>query len=214
MSTTDFPERLLAGYSKYKKGMQASERDQLRELAGHGQKPETLVISCCDSRATPEAIFNAGPGEIFVVRNVANLAPANEHGGTNQSTSAALEFAVQALKVKNIVVLGHALCGGIKAALGPAGEPLSPGNFIGNWIEPLAPLASAVNAESQLTAEERQTALERVSIRQSIDNLRTFPWIKSLEDQGQLKLYGAWFDISSGDLWTMDPETGEFARQN
>lgn len=181
-----------------------------RQLAEDGQTPDTLMIACCDSRAAPEIIFNTVPGQIFVVRNVANLVPPYKPDGEFHSTSAALEFAVQALRVKNIVVLGHGRCGGIKAALDPADEPLSPGDFIGRWMELLGPAAEAVSNNPWMTDAERQTALERISIRHSITNLLSFPCIEILHGRGKLSLHGAWFDISSGELWTMDPETGDF----
>ena len=122
-----------------------------------------MVVACCDSRSAPETIFNAAPGEIFVVRNVANLVPPYEPDGSLDGTSAALEFAVQSLRVRHIVVLGHGRCGGIRAALHPAAEPLSPGDFIGKWMKPLGPAAAEVAANAGLTDEERQTALERAS---------------------------------------------------
>src|SRR6187402_3680550 len=118
------PENLLAGYRNFMDGRYASESQRYRALAKEGQAPETMVIACCDSRAAPEAIFDAGPGELFVVRNVANLVPPYAPDGEFHSTSAALEFAVQSLKVTNIVVMGHGRCGGIRAALSPASEPL------------------------------------------------------------------------------------------
>lgn len=207
---TAFPKSLLEGYSKFKKGRFASESARYKKLADEGQTPECMVISCCDSRAAPETIFNSAPGEIFVVRNVANLVPPYSPDGEYHSTSAALEFAVQVLKVKHIVVLGHGRCGGIKAALDPATEPLSPGDFIGKWMELLGPAANAVASNTYMTESERQTALERISIRHSIDNLRTFPCVKILEDKGRLHLHGGWFDISEGELLMLDPETGDF----
>ena len=121
------------------------------------------------------------------------------------------DIAVQALKVKDIVVMGHGRCGGIKAALDPAAEPLSPGDFIGRWMELLGPAAEAVSNNQWMTDAERQTALERISIRHSIANLKTFPCIDILHGRGKLHLHGAWFDISLGELWTMDAETGDFA---
>ncbi|PSJ58727.1 carbonic anhydrase [Kumtagia ephedrae] len=209
---TDLPDHLLAGYRNFMTGRYVAEGDRFRTLAREGQAPETMVIACCDSRAAPEVIFDSGPGELFVVRNVANLVPPYAPDGEFHSTSAALEFAVQALKVKNIVVVGHGRCGGIRAALAPASEPLSPGDFIGKWMSLLAPSASAVSGNALLTAGERQTALERISIRYSIANLRTFPCINILEGKGRLKLYGAWFDISTGELWVMNRQTGDFER--
>ena len=208
---TQFPQALLDGYRVFKDNKYAQEAVRYRKLAEEGQTPQTLVIACCDSRAAPETIFNAIPGEIFVVRNVANLVPPYKPDGEFHSTSAALEFAVQVLRVKDIVVLGHGRCGGIKAALDPAAEPLSPGDFIGRWMELLGPAAKAVSNNEWMTDGERQTALERISIRHSINNLLTFPCIEILHGRDKLQLHGAWFDISSGELWTMDAETGDFA---
>ncbi|MGB3389284.1 MAG: carbonic anhydrase [Pseudaminobacter sp.] len=209
---THLPERLLTGYKNFMSGRFLSETQKYRDLARDGQAPETLVIACCDSRSAPEIIFGAGAGELFVLRNVANLIPPYAPDGEFHSTSAALEFAVQALKVKNVVVMGHGRCGGIKAALDHKSTPLSPGDFIGKWMSLLAPSADAVAGNSLMTPGERQTALERISIRYSIANLRTFPCVKILEEKGKLKLFGAWFDISTGELWVMDNQTGDFLR--
>lgn len=209
-----FPPALLEGYRAFRKNKFAHESERYRKLAEEGQKPETLVIACCDSRAAPEIVFNASPGEIFVVRNVANLVPQYEPDGQYHGTSAALEFAVQNLKVKHIVVLGHGRCGGIQAALNPSAEPLSPGDFIGKWMELLAPAAEAVAANSWASDADRGTTLEQVSIRYSIANLRTFPSIFALEEKRQLNLHGAWFDILSGELWVMDPQTGGFSLES
>lgn len=206
------PENLLNGYRNFMSGRYASESGRYRSLAREGQAPETMVIACCDSRAAPEAIFDAGPGELFVVRNVANLVPPYSPDGEYHSTSAALEFAVQSLKVSHIVVMGHGRCGGIRAALDPSAEPLSPGDFIGKWMSLVAPAAEAVAGNSMMTAGERQTALERISIRYSLANLRTFPCVSILEGKGRIALHGAWFDISTGELWVMNPETGDFER--
>lgn len=206
------PEHLIAGYRNFINGRYVAEADHYRSLAREGQAPETMIVACCDSRAAPEVIFNAGPGELFVLRNVANLVPPYAPDGEYHSTSAALEFAVQSLKVKNIVVMGHGRCGGIRAALDTTSAPLSPGDFIGKWMSLIAPAAEAVSASTMMTTGERQTALERISIRYSIDNLRTFPCVKILEGKGKLTLHGAWFDISTGELWAMNNETGDFER--
>ncbi|ARQ60455.1 MULTISPECIES: carbonic anhydrase [Rhizobium] len=207
-----FPNTLLDGYRNFMNGRYADARDRYRQLAENGQSPSTLVIACSDSRAAPELIFDAGPGELFVIRNVANMVPPYEPDGHFHSTSAALEFAVQALKVSDIVVMGHGRCGGIRAALDPNVEPLSPGDFIGRWMSLVKPAAEQIQSNDVMTAAERQTALERVSIRNSIDNLRTFPEIRTLEEAGKLHLHGAWFDISTGELWVMDAETRDFIR--
>ncbi|MCB1440001.1 MAG: carbonic anhydrase [Nitratireductor sp.] len=209
-----FPRRLLDGYANFMSGRYETEETRYRALAKEGQKPEVLVIACCDSRAAPETIFDCGPGELFVIRNVANLVPPYRPDGEFHSTSAALEFAVQALRVKHIVVMGHGRCGGIQAALDPADKPLSPGDFIGKWMSMLAPVAKEINSSTVLTSSERQTALERVSVRNSLSNLLTFPCVKILAERGKLSLHGAWFDISSGELWVMDGDTGDFYRPN
>ncbi|NKC03660.1 carbonic anhydrase [Ochrobactrum haematophilum] len=207
----DLPDTLLSGYKTFMTEHFARETARYRELAEKGQSPETLVIACCDSRAAPETIFNSAPGEIFVLRNVANLIP-YEPDGEFHAASAALEFAVQSLKVKHIVVMGHGRCGGIKAALDTESAPLSPGDFIGKWMSLIAPAAEAVGGNSLMTPTERQTALERISIRYSLNNLRTFPCVDILEKKGKLSLHGAWFDISTGELWVMDHQTGDFKR--
>jgi len=209
---SEFPKELVEGYQKFKTGRFVRESERYARLAESGQTPDILVIACCDSRAAPELIFNALPGEIFVVRNVANLVPPHTPDGEYHSTSAALEFAIQALKVKHIVIMGHGRCGGIKASLNPSAEPLSPGDFIGKWMELLSPVAESFADNEWMTDAERQTALERTSIRYSLENLRTFPCVSILEENKRLSLHGAWFDISSGELWVMDSETGDFSR--
>jgi carbonic anhydrase len=190
-----FPSALLTGYRNFMGGRYLDQRDRYRALAEQGQQPHTLVVACCDSRAAPEMIFDSVPGELFVVRNVANMVPPYEPDGQYHSTSAALEFAVQALRVRDIIVMGHGRCGGIKAALDPNSEPLSPGDFIGKWMNLVAPAAEQIQGNSQMTSGERQTALERI-----------------LEERGKLRIHGAWFDISNGELWLMDPQTQDFTR--
>ena len=207
-----FPSELLDGYQAFKDGKFAAEKARYEDLASKGQKPKTMIIACCDSRAAPETIFSASPGDLFVVRNVANMVPPYEPDGELHATSAALEYAVQALKVANVIVLAHGRCGGIQAALDPMDEPLSPGDFIGRWMELLAPAAEAVAGNEWMSQRERQTALERLNVRHSIENLRTFPCVNILEGKGRLNLHGAWFDISTGELWVLDQESGEFLR--
>lgn len=207
-----FPDALLNGYRSFMSGRYAEARDRYRTLAENGQNPRVLMIACCDSRAAPELIFDAGPGELFVVRNVANLVPPYEPDGHFHATSAAIEFAVEGLKVSDIVVMGHGRCGGIKAALDPDAEPLSEGDFIGRWMSLLKPTAEQIQSNDIMTTAERQTALERISIRNSINNLRSFPNIRALEAQDMVRLHGAWFDISTGELWVMDAATGDFSR--
>jgi len=209
----NFPKELLDGYKNFMSHSYARKHRQYVALAEKGQKPATMIIGCCDSRAAPETIFDCGPGELFVLRNVANLVPPFAPDGGQHGTSAAIEFAVQALKVQNIVVMGHARCGGINAALNPMENPLAPGDFIGKWISLLDPVVEHFKDNSALTdQEERQTAFERISVGNSIKNLRSFPYIAELEQQNKIRIHGAWFDIKSGELWIMDQASGEFLR--
>ena len=208
----NFPSHLLDGYRNFMSGRYAGESDRYRQLAEKGQTPKTMVIACCDSRSAPETIFDCGPGELFVVRNVANLVPPYAPDGQNHGTSAALEFAVQALKIREIVVLGHGRCGGVHAALSGDANPLSPGDFIGKWMSMLTPVTEQVSTYTFLTPAERETALERLSVRNSIKNLRTFPYIRQKEAEGKLTLHGAWFDVSTAELWLMDQDSGDFVR--
>src|SRR5258707_10509062 len=134
------PQRLRDGYGAFGSGRLSTEQSRYRDLAERGQAPATMVVGCCDSRVSPEAIFDAGPGELFVVRNVANLVPPYAPDGSYHGVSAALEFAVGALRVKHIVVLGHAGCGGVRA-FAEHSPPLSPGDFIGKWMSLIAPAA-------------------------------------------------------------------------
>lgn len=207
-----FPSHLLDGYRHFMDGRYTKERDRYHQLANEGQTPTTMIIACCDSRAAPETIFDCGPGEVFVLRNIANLVPPFEEGGGQHGTSAGIEFAVNALGVKNIVIMGHGRCGGIKAALTPDAAPLAEGDFIGKWMGLLDPVAQRVAENGQMTPEERQTALERLSVRNSIENLRTFPYVAQAETAGDLKVHGAWFDIKSGELRILDHASGEFER--
>lgn len=207
-----FPETLLAGYARFMEGRYSWERERYHELAVDGQSPTTMIVGCCDSRAAPETIFDCGPGELFVLRNVANLVPPFQPDGGQHGTSAGIEFAVKVLQVEHIVIMGHGRCGGVAAALDPASKPLAEGNFIGKWLELLEPVTAQFSDNGLMTASERQTAFERISIRNSIDNLRGFPYVRDLEKAGKLTIHGAWFDIKSGELWVMHPESGDFTR--
>lgn len=205
-------DELESGYRRFRDTTWPAQRARFESLAAQGQHPHTLVVACSDSRSDPAMVFDVAPGELFVVRNVANLIPPYTPDGSHHGTSAALEFAVQVLKVKHIVVMGHGRCGGIGAALNPSAQPLSPGDFIGKWISLLAPAAEAIASNQLMTPTERQTTLERISIRYQLANLRTFPCVTILEEKGRLTLHGAWFDIGTGELWVMDPKTGDFER--
>jgi carbonic anhydrase len=195
------PKRLLDGYANFRKGRYASESERYLKLGEGQQKPSIMMIACCDSRAAPETIFDAGPGEMFVVRNVANLVPPYTPDGGHHATSAALEFAVLSLGVKHLVVMGHGRCGGIRAAVGDAG-PLSHTDFIGSWMRPIKDVARTVPHSEDAALQERH--IERASIEHSIANLRTFPWIRMKETRKELSLHGSWFDVSMGELHAYD----------
>jgi len=208
------PNQLLDGYRAFRGGRLLSEQERYRELAESGQSPKIMVIGCCDSRVSPETIFNARPGELFVVRNVANLVPPYTPDGAQRAVSAALEFAVQALKVKHIVVLGHERCGGIKAYTEP-NAPLSPGDFIGKWMALIAPAADAVGpATSFRTRDDYLSHLEQVSIVKTLDNLMTFPCVRILVERGRLTLHGAYFGVATGQLSVLDQKTAQFRAVN
>jgi carbonic anhydrase len=205
------PQRLVDGYSAFLDGRFHEERERYQRLAREGQNPRTMVISCCDSRVSPEVIFDVGPGELFVVRNVANLVPNYAPDGNQHGTSAALEFAVQALRVSDIVVLGHARCGGIRAAVAEDAEPLSPGDFIGKWMSMIAPAIERVGPRGPRTMDDYLRQLEHGSVVNSLANLRTFPCVQILEERGKLKLHGAFFGVETGQLSVLDEATGIFS---
>ncbi len=202
---------LLAGYRRFREDRYAGERARWRELA-EGQSPTALIIACCDSRADPATIFDANPGEIFVVRNVANLVPPFEPGGGRHGVSAALEFAVTQLKVPQIVVMGHERCGGIEASLSGRFAHSSPGEggFIAQWMEVLeGPRAEITAAHG--TGPEAASLLEEAGIRQSLANLRTFPFVADREAAGKLSLHGCHFSIFKGQLYLLDEAEDRFA---
>jgi carbonic anhydrase len=205
---TMFPSRLTEGYRAFLDERFAREKTRYEALAEQGQSPEVMVISCCDSRVSPEVIFDASPGELFVVRNVANLVPPYETGGEYHGTSAALEFAVQALRVKHIVVLGHARCGGVRAFADDT-APLSPGDFIGRWMTLIAPAAERLGPR-QGSLDDYVAKLELAAIENSLRNLMTFPCVRILVERGKLQLHGAFFGVASGVLMVRNPETGDF----
>ena len=205
----DFPQRLIEGYSAFASGRLQAEQDRYRELAERGQTPEIMVIGCCDSRVSPEVIFDAGPGELFVVRNVANLVPPFETGGTYHGVSAALEFGVGALKVKHIVILGHAHCGGVRA-FAEEHTPLSPGDFIGRWMSLMAPAAEKVGPRGTMSRAEYLERMEKASIVNTLDNLMTVPRLAKLIERGAVALHGAYFGVATGELSVLDKATGGF----
>jgi carbonic anhydrase len=198
--TTD----LLAGYRRFRETRYEAEQSRWRQLA-EGQSPRALIIACCDSRSDPATIFDSDPGDIFVVRNVANLVPPFEEGGGRHGVSAALEFGVVQLKVEDVIVMGHERCGGIQAALtgqfrdAPAGE----GGFVATWMSQIDAPAATI-AAGHGTGEDAARVLEEVAIRLSMANLRSFPFIAEREKAGTLRVTGCHFSISEGQLYMLD----------
>ena len=201
---------LIEGYRRFRGERYAGERARWRELA-EGQSPAAVIIACCDSRADPATIFDTNPGEIFVVRNVANLVPPFEPGGGRHGVSAALEFAVTQLEVPQIVVMGHERCGGIQASLtgqfanAAAGE----GGFIAGWMEVLEAPRNAIVSEHGM-GPDAAVLLEEAGIRQSLKNLRSFPFVAEREAAGKLSLHGCHFSIFKGQLFLLDEAEDEF----
>jgi len=199
-------DRLIQGYRAFKSRRWPEERAHYEELAAKGQKPDYLVIACSDSRADPATIFDAAPGELFVVRNVAGIVPPYETDSGYHGTSAALAFAVVTLGVKQILVLGHAQCGGIAAAID--GRLTEGVPFLGNWIALLEP----VRAHSAHVHDPaaRHVAMERDCVKLSLDNLMSFPFVAERVKDGRLRLNGARFGIADGRLEVLDRTSGEF----
>ena len=206
---TEFND-LLAGYQRFHAEDYEQERERWEEL-GRGQSPKVMIIACSDSRVDPTQIFDAGPGEMFVVRNVANLVPPFEADGGRHGVSAALEFAVTQLEVSDILVLGHASCGGVGASLSKKFADKQPGEggFIANWVDILDEPRDRIVAEHG-TGPEAVKALELETVRTSIANLRTFPFVADRESVGTLRLRGAYFAIADGVLQVLGDD-GDFA---
>jgi carbonic anhydrase len=203
---------LLDGYRRFRESGWGEQRDRWAGLA-EGQSPKVMVIACSDSRVDPAQIFDARPGEIFVVRNVANLVPPYEPDSAYHGVSAALEFAVTQLEVEELVVMGHGFCGGCAAALtgqfDDAGH--GAGHFIAHWIDMLAGARAEIRARHPVLDRAAFQEMEMEGVRLSLRNLRSFPWVRAREESGRLKLHGAYFAISDGLLHVCDEATGSFA---
>jgi carbonic anhydrase len=206
---TSFPQHLISGYQTFTSQRLPTEQSRYRELSERGQSPEVMVIGCCDSRVSPEVIFDASPGELFVVRNIANLVPVYQPDGGAHGVSAALEYAVQVLKVKHIVVLGHAQCGGIRAFVDNA-APLSPGDFIGRWMSMFIKPGEKVEIRDHETMTDFATRIEKAAVMRSLENLMTFPFVRTPVERGELQLHGAYFGVAVGSLSVLDPVAKEF----
>jgi len=201
---------LIDGYRRFRANQSSTTRQQWQQLA-EGQSPRAVIIACSDSRADPAIIFDTDPGEIFVVRNVANLVPPFEANGGRHGVSAAIEFGVTQLNVPEIVVMGHEGCGGISAALtgkfrnAPAGE----GGFVHRWMSQIDEPAEVI-AREHGTGEDAQRLLEEAAIRQSMANLRTFPFVAEREAKRSLVVLGCHFSIRDGELWVLDEAEDSF----
>ena len=198
---------LVQGYRRFRSAGYVEQKARYDLLSSDGQAPPVMVISCCDSRVDPATIFDTGPGQLFALRNVANLVPPYEVGGGLHGASAAIEFGVCGLKVKHIVVLGHGQCGGIGAALTGADLGVEGPSFVDDWMKIIGKARDQVVASG---CDRPQHALELEAIKVSLANLRSFPFIAEREAAGALKLHGAWFAIHDGVLHILDEATGEF----
>lgn len=205
-----FPKRLTEGYTSFLHGRLQSERARYHELAEAGQHPDIMVITCGDSRVAPETVFDAGPGEMFVVRNIAGIVPPCDADPESafHGTSACIEFGVNALEVGHIVIMGHASCGGVAAYANHA-APLTQRDFIGKWMSQIRPVADRVGPE---TGDHAQwiRRMEWGVVEYSLDNLMTFPAVRRRVQAGKLQLHGAYFGIATGMLFIRDPASGRF----
>ena len=188
------PETLLDGYKRFRSGRYKQDADKYAAL-GQGQSPKSMIIACADSRVDPTTIFDAGPGDLFIVRNVANIVPpCLPLESSLQGMSSALQFAVESLKVEDIIVLGHSGCGGVAAALSSAeGQPI--GDYVAQWVKLLSPAIDTLPSEA-----DKQTALEKAGVKMSLQNLESFPFVTTAIKKRNLRLHGAWFCIPSGKL--------------
>lgn len=203
--------QLIEGYRRFREQDWTRERERWSELA-EGQSPQVMILSCADSRVDPATIFNARPGEIFVARNIAGLAPPYETSSGFHGVSAALEFAVSQLEVAEIMVMGHGLCGGCAAALTGQFDDTAPGegHFIADWVRMLEPARDRVRSRHAELDRDAFLDMEREAVKVSLANLRTFPWISEREKDGRLKLHGAHFAISEGRLYVLDEAEDSF----
>ena len=200
-------DELLDGYRRFRDSGLATHRSRMRALASEGQRPRALIVACSDSRADPAMVFDTAPGELFVVRNVANLVPPYDPDGDFHGTSAALEFGVRVLEVPHLIVMGHQKCGGIHALV--HGFPEQVQDFVKPWMRMAQPAVDAARAAGT-PEEEIDDVCEHETVKLSLANLRTFPWIAEREAAGLLTLHGFRFGISDGMLERLDPD-GSFS---
>jgi carbonic anhydrase len=203
-------DKLITGYRNYRDKSYESSRPLIENLVTRGQRPEVAVVACSDSRVDPTILFQADPGDLFMIRNVANLVPPMEEEGTYHGTSAALEFAILGLNVKHLVVLGHAHCGGIKMMMDP-GPYDSSYKYVPSWVSMLSAAHRRVLATMSAAGDEACTrACEQNAVLVSLENLTTFPWVRERVESGTLQLHGWYVDIAVPELSAYDWEAGKF----
>ena len=201
---------LVEGYQRFRSESYSKQKSRYDELAIDGQAPPVMIISCCDSRVDPATVFDTVPGQVFALRNVANLVPPFELGGGLHGVSAAIEFGVLGLEVRHIVVLGHAQCGGIKASLSGSDLVQDGPSFVDKWMGLISEARDKILATETV---DPQHELELETVKVSLANLRSFPFIAAREKAGALKLHGAYFGIAEGQLYVLDEQTGQFDAQ-
>ena len=207
------PSFLLQRYHGWYATSYSEDKTWYKKLATEGQRPRAMVISCCDSRVQATQIFGADQGEFFIHRNIANLVPPFQPDGQQHGTSAAVEYAVSALKVGHIIVLGHSNCGGVQGCYemcsGQAPDLEEKTSFVGRWLEILRPAYNTLNITDNVG--DNMQALEKKAVLTSLENLMTFPFVKKAVDQEELSLHGLWTDIGAGGLEAYDPNSNKFA---
>jgi carbonic anhydrase len=201
-------ETLREGHARYREARLPEYRPLFKKLADTGQDPKALVVACSDSRVDPTLLFDQDPGDLFIVRNVANVVPPYEPGAGYHGTSAALEFGVKGLELSDIIVLGHAHCGGIQALIEMTDGEAPPGEFIGPWMS-IAEQA-ALQAKEESTGEDRAVKTEQAVVRMSLKNLMTFPWVADRVTSGALTIHGFYFDIRDGSVMWLNSNTHQF----
>lgn len=206
-----YMQQLIEGYRRFREKSWAGERERWAELA-EGQSPKVMILACADSRSDPAQIFDARPGEMFVVRNIAALAPPYETSAGYHGVSSALEFAVTQLNVGEILVMGHGMCGGCAAALTGSFDQVPPGegHFIGDWVRMLEGARDEVRSRHLEFDRSAFLDMEHEAVKVSLANLRSFPWIEEREKDGRLRLHGAHFSIAEGRLYVLDEAEGCF----
>jgi carbonic anhydrase len=190
-------ERLIEGFKRFRADYFEANRARFERLAGRPQHPRYAIVTCCDSRIDTTRVFDAIPGEVFLIRNIAALVPPYEPDQRHHSTSAAIEYAVRILKVGQFVVMGHAGCGGIRALLDP---PTPPTDFINLWLEIAGPARDRTMSQENLSTEERQRYCELQALRSSITNLLRFPWLREHIEDGTLQVDALYLDLERGEL--------------